>query len=99
MKEYTLLKAGEFLRSPIPGEYAGWAPGKIFGRLDCKSGMRIKKENRVFFHTLEDAVLEGYRPCKKCRPIDEEDFEKIRHLVPEYHSLKEFYERDSRSKN
>lgn len=55
--------------------------------------MRMKKENRVFFHTLEDAVREGYRPCNNCKPIDEEEFGKIRHLVP-YKTLYEFYHRD-----
>lgn len=93
MKLYSILKQGEIIQSKIPGEYAGWAPGKIFGRLDCKSGMRMKKENRVFFHTLEDAVNELYRPCKKCRPLDEDGFEKIKHMVP-YGTLKEFYERE-----
>jgi len=93
MKQYTILKEGEFIPSEIPGEYAGWASGKIFGRLDCKSGMRMKKENRVFFHSLEDAVSEGYRPCKKCQPIDEEEFEEIRHLVL-YETMREFYNRD-----
>ena len=93
MKLYSILKEGEIIISKIPGEYAGWAPEKIFGRLDCKSGMRMHKENRVFFHSLEDAVNEGYRPCKNCRPVDEEGFEKIRPLVP-YRSMKEFYERD-----
>lgn len=91
MKLYRILKKGEVIRSETPGEYAGWGPGKIFGRLDCKSGMRMKKENRVFFHTLEDAVTEGYRPCQKCRPIDEEDFDRIRHLVPQCRTLEEFY--------
>lgn len=95
MKLYTILKAGEFVKSPTPGEYAGWGPGKIFGRLDCKSGMRMKKENRVFFHTMEDAVAEGYRPCKKCRPIDEGDFSRIKHLVPAYKKVNEFYNRDN----
>ncbi len=92
MKLYKILKNGETILSEIPGEYAGWRPGKIFGRLDCKSGMRMKKENRVFFHSLEDAVLEGYRPCKKCRPMDEDDFERIKHLV-EYKTLEDFYNR------
>jgi hypothetical protein len=91
MKRYRILKNGEFIRSAIPGEYAGWGPGKIFGRLDCKSGMRMKKENRVFFHTLEDAVNEGYRPCQKCKPIDDEDFQRIKYLVPKCKSLDEFY--------
>jgi methylphosphotriester-DNA--protein-cysteine methyltransferase len=94
MHLYTILKDGEFIQSLIPGVYAGWSTGKIFGRLDCKSGMRMKKENRVFFHTLEDAVNEGYRPCKKCRPIAEEDFERIHHLLPQYRDMEEFYNRD-----
>jgi methylphosphotriester-DNA--protein-cysteine methyltransferase len=93
MKLYTILKDGGFIRSRIPGQYAGWKQGKIFGRLDCKSGRRMKKENRVFFHSLEDAVKEGYRPCKNCKPIDEQDFETIKHLVP-YNTLEEFYDRD-----
>jgi methylphosphotriester-DNA--protein-cysteine methyltransferase len=90
---YRVLKDGEIVESAIPGKYAGWRPGKIFGRLDCKSGMRMMKENRVFFLTLEDAVKAGYRPCKKCRPISEEEFAKIRHLVPQYKILEEFYNR------
>ncbi|MDD4877502.1 MAG: Ada metal-binding domain-containing protein [Candidatus Nanoarchaeia archaeon] len=92
MKLYKILKDGETIESAIPGEYAGYKKGKIFGRLDCKSGMRMKKENRVFFHTLEDAVMEGYRPCMNCKPVNEEDFEKIKHLIPE-ETLEEFYHR------
>lgn len=70
-------------------------PWRIFGILDCKSGKRMKKENRVFFHTLEDAVMEGYRPCKNCKPIGPEEWGKIKHMVP-YNSLEEFYNRDKR---
>lgn len=70
-KLYKILKEGKIILSPIPGKYAGWRPGKIFGRLDCKSGMRMKKENRVFFHSWRDAIKAGYRPCKKCKPIKE----------------------------
>lgn len=92
-KLYEILKDGETIESETPGTIAGYVPGRIFGRLDCKSGMRMKKENRVFFHTLEDAVREGYRPCNNCKPIGEEDFEKIRHLVY-YKTLYEFCHRD-----
>lgn len=67
-RKYKVLKNGEIVESDVPGKYAGWRPGKIFGRLDCKSGMRMKKENRVFFLTWEDALAAGYRPCKKCKP-------------------------------
>ncbi|MEX2145279.1 MAG: Ada metal-binding domain-containing protein [Candidatus Spechtbacterales bacterium] len=63
-----LLKDGKATESKIPGKYAGWKPGKIFGHLDCKSGIKMKKENRVFFLTWQDAINSGYRPCKKCKP-------------------------------
>lgn len=91
MKLYKILKNGEFIVSSIPGKYAGWGPGKIFGKLDCKSGMKMKKENRVFFYNLEDAVSEGYRPCKKCKPINEENFKEINYLLPINLTAKEFY--------
>jgi len=96
MKKYKILKEGEIIESETPGQYAGWAPGKVFGRLDCKSGMRMLKTNRVFFHTLEDAVSHGYRPCMNCKPMNEEDFERVRNLVPQYSALHDFYRRDQK---
>lgn len=96
MKIYKILKDNKEILSKIPGEYAGWQPRKIFGRLDCKSGMKIKKENRVFFHTLEDAVNQGYRPCNKCKPIDEEDFKEIKYLIPEIKTLEDFYNKNKK---
>ena len=68
MKLYKILRKGKIILSPDSGLYAGNKPRKIFGRLDCKSGMRMKKENRVFFHSWEDAIEMGYRPCKNCKP-------------------------------
>ena len=63
---------GNMFLSDIPGRYAGWNGRRkdrlIFGRLTCKSGMRMKKENRVFFHSYTDAVAAGFRPCKNCKP-------------------------------
>lgn len=68
MKKYRVLKDGKVVESAIPGRFAGYRPGKIFGRLGCKDGMRMKKENRVFFLSWDDAVAAGYRPCKNCKP-------------------------------
>ena len=39
---------------------------KIFGTLNCKSGKRMKAENRVFFTAENEAITEGYRPCGHC---------------------------------
>lgn len=39
---------------------------KIYGTLHCKSGKRMKRENRVFFSSEEEAEASGYRPCGNC---------------------------------
>ncbi len=39
---------------------------KIYGRLNCKSGKRLKPENRVFFSTEKEAINSGFRPCGHC---------------------------------
>ena len=71
---YKVLRNGKVAENFFPGRYAGWKNGKVFGRLDCKSGKRMKKENRVFFLTWEDAIASGYRPCKKCKPTPEDSY-------------------------
>jgi methylphosphotriester-DNA--protein-cysteine methyltransferase len=43
---------------------------KIYGTLLCKSGKRIKRENRVFFSTEQEAINDGYRPCGHCMRTD-----------------------------
>ena len=94
MTTFKILKNGTSIQSETPGTLAGWRPGKIFGRLDCWSGKKnMKPENRVFFHTIEDAIREGYRPCKNCRPLDEEDFEAVKHLISSCEGLDDFYGR------
>ena len=39
---------------------------KIFGCLDCRTGKRMKVENRVFFQSEAEAINLGYRPCAVC---------------------------------
>ncbi len=43
---------------------------RIYGLLSCSSGRRMKKENRVFFTSVEEARQHGYRPCSKCLRVD-----------------------------
>ena len=45
---------------------AGNSKLKIFGKLSCRSGKRMKKENRVFFNSEDEARHSGYRPCANC---------------------------------
>lgn len=39
---------------------------RIFGKLNCRSGKRMKKINRVFFTDVEDALNNQFRPCGHC---------------------------------
>ncbi len=47
-------------------QFGGNARLRIYGSLDCKSGKRIKRENRVFFESEAEALEKGYRPCGHC---------------------------------
>ena len=73
-KFFYVIKNDVKTKSRVPGKYAGWKKGKIFGRLDCTSGKKMKKENRVFFLTWQDAINSGYRPCKKCKPTPDDKY-------------------------
>jgi len=57
------------LRKQIKGailRFGGNSRLKIYGRLNCRSGKRMKRENRVFFASELEAVQNGYRPCGHC---------------------------------
>lgn len=39
---------------------------KIYGKLNCSSGKKMKKKNRVFFSSKLSAEENGFRPCGHC---------------------------------
>jgi len=47
-------------------QFGGNQKLKIYGLLTCKSGKRMKRENRVFFLTEKEAIANGFRPCGHC---------------------------------
>ncbi len=47
-------------------QYAGNSRLKIFGLLNCSSGKRMKRQNRIFFKTETEAIAAGFRPCGHC---------------------------------
>ncbi|WP_428668568.1 Ada metal-binding domain-containing protein [Runella sp.] len=55
----TLIKNGEI-------RLGGNRALKIYGKLTCSSGKRLKIENRVFFKNAGEALQHGYRPCGHC---------------------------------
>lgn len=54
-----MIRSGEI-------KLAGNSTLYIYGTLRCKSGKKLKRMNRVFFHNLSDAISNGYRPCGHC---------------------------------
>ena len=39
---------------------------KIYGKLSCLTGKRMKKQHRVFFASAKEAIEKGFRPCGNC---------------------------------
>jgi hypothetical protein len=39
-----------------------------FHRPDCKWAAKISDENAVWYVTREDAIKDGHKPCKVCKP-------------------------------
>lgn len=48
--------------------YIGNMNSKKFHRPDCEWAAKIAPGNRVYFATREEALRQGYEPCKVCRP-------------------------------
>jgi methylphosphotriester-DNA--protein-cysteine methyltransferase len=46
--------------------FAGNRQLKIYGRLNCASGKKMKEKNRVFFKSEMEAIDSGFRPCGHC---------------------------------
>jgi methylphosphotriester-DNA--protein-cysteine methyltransferase len=46
--------------------FAGNIRLKIYGKLNCWSGKRMKRENRIFFKNEGEAMKHGFRPCGHC---------------------------------
>ena len=49
---------------------------KIYGTLQCKSGKRMKMQNRVFFVSEKEATRRGYRPCGHCMKSEYQNWKK-----------------------
>lgn len=71
MVKHTEIKGSVFnLFRKKDIQWAGNARLKIYGKLSCWSGKRMKKENRVFFKTEAEAIKFGFRRCGHCMKIN-----------------------------
>ncbi|GEM_PF-1343820 len=53
----------------------------IFCRPTCSARMP-KRENVEFFTSARDALLQGYRPCKICKPMEHAGWRDRRRYLP-----------------
>lgn len=61
-----------FMRRDVSYEgifFVGVKTTGIFCRPTCPA-RRAKRENIEFFQSAKDALLNGYRPCKTCKPLE-----------------------------
>ncbi|SDJ65387.1 Ada metal-binding domain-containing protein [Flavobacterium noncentrifugens] len=50
--------------------FAGNKKLKIYGTFRCDSGKRMKRENRIFFASENDAIANNFRPCGHCMKLN-----------------------------
>jgi len=58
----------------------------IFCRPSCRA-RKPKRENVIFFNTTQEALQNGYRPCKVCKPMEKlnETPEYIKKIIQDLH--------------
>lgn len=68
MIRHSEITGGD-LRNKIRAKEIGFGGNrnlKIYGTLSCNSGKRMKRQNRVFFVSEQEALANNYRPCGHC---------------------------------
>ena len=65
---FSNTHSNKFSSSSDSGSYIGNSnPGK-FHESSCKWGQKTSEHNKVYFNNRNDAVSQGYTPCKVCNP-------------------------------
>ena len=54
--------------SDTSGSYIGNSNSGKFHKIDCKWSQKTSEHNRVYFNSRNDAISQGYIPCKVCNP-------------------------------
>lgn len=61
----VLFLAAAVLAAP---QYVASVNKEPFHRISCRWAQKISPKNAVYYNTREEAVQDGHRPCKVCRP-------------------------------
>lgn len=54
--------------APIKDIYVASKKSQVFHKSTCSSAKRISPKNLVHYKTRQDAINDGKRPCKTCKP-------------------------------
>jgi len=57
-----------FFKKDTSPYYIGNIKSKVFHRPTCELAQKISKYNRVKFKTKMEAILQGFRACRECKP-------------------------------
>lgn len=61
----VLLLAAAVLAAP---QYVASVNKEPFHRVSCKWAQKISPKNAVYYETREEAIRDGHRPCRVCKP-------------------------------
>ena len=61
----VLLLAAAVLAAP---QYVASINKEPFHRISCRWAQKISPKNAVYYNTREEAIQDGHRPCKVCKP-------------------------------
>lgn len=61
----VLFLAAAVLAAP---QYVASIHKEPFHRISCRWAQKILPKNAVYYNTREEAVQDGHRPCKVCKP-------------------------------
>ena len=61
----ALLLAAAVLAAP---QYVASINKEPFHRISCRWARKISPKNAVYYNTREEAIQDGHRPCKVCKP-------------------------------
>jgi phage FluMu protein Com len=53
---------------PEENRFVAYPGSNRFHRPECGWASRRKPEDRIFLSTREQAIKQGYKPCRKCKP-------------------------------
>jgi endonuclease YncB( thermonuclease family) len=65
---YSNTHSDSHSSSSSSGSYIGNSNTGKFHESDCRWGQKTAEHNRVYFNNRNDAVSQGYKPCKVCNP-------------------------------